>query len=63
MVIGAALRSRRRSRLPLEPGTADHVAMVILALVIAAFALFELLAYRYGAESRPGFVERAPHDV
>jgi hypothetical protein len=43
--------------------TADHVAMVILALVIAAFALFELLAYRYGAESRPGFVERAPHDV
>jgi hypothetical protein len=42
---------------------ADHVAMLILASVIAAFALFELLAYRYGAESRPGFVERARRDV
>jgi hypothetical protein len=31
---------------------------------ILAFALFELLAFRYGAESRPGFDERprrGPH--
>ena len=41
----------------------DHVAMLTLASIIAAFALFELLAYRYGAESRPGFVERARRDV
>jgi hypothetical protein len=39
------------------------VAMLTLVTVIAAFALFELLAYRYGAESRPGFVERARRDV
>jgi hypothetical protein len=41
----------------------DHVAMLTLASVIVAFAVFELLAYRYGAESRPGFVERAGRDV
>ncbi len=34
--------------------------MIILATSIAAFAAFEVLAYRYGAESRPDFVER-PH--
>jgi hypothetical protein len=33
----------------------DHVVMLLLASVLGAFALFELLAYRYGAESRPGF--------
>lgn len=26
--------------------------------LLAGFALFELLAYRHGAESRPGFDER-----
>ena len=26
--------------------------------LLAGFALFEVLAYRYGAESRPGFDER-----
>ena len=29
------------------------LAMFILASIIAAFALFEVLALRYGAESRP----------
>ena len=33
-------------------------SMVILASVITAFAAFEVLAYRYGAESRPVFDER-----
>jgi hypothetical protein len=32
--------------------------MLLLASAIAAFGLFELLAYRYGAETRPGFDER-----
>ncbi len=32
--------------------------MLILTSVIAAFAVFEVLAYRYGTESRPGFDER-----
>jgi hypothetical protein len=32
--------------------------MLVAASVISAFALFELLAYRYGAETRPGFDER-----
>ena len=32
--------------------------MLILASAIAAFGLFEVLAYRYGADSRPGFDER-----
>jgi len=31
--------------------------MVLISL-IAAFGLFEVLALRYGAESRPGFDER-----
>jgi hypothetical protein len=38
--------------------------MVILACIITAFGLFEVLAVRYGAESRPVFDERpvrAPH--
>ena len=35
-----------------------HAAMLILGLIFAGFAIFEVLAYRYGAESRPGFVER-----
>ena len=32
--------------------------MLILASAITAFGLFEVLAYRYGADSRPGFDER-----
>lgn len=32
--------------------------MLTLASILAGFALFEVLAYRYGAESRPGFDER-----
>lgn len=39
----------------------DHVGMLILALILTGFALFEALAYRYGAESRPGFDERREH--
>jgi hypothetical protein len=31
--------------------------MLILA-TLTAFGLFEVLAYRYGADSRPGFDER-----
>lgn len=32
--------------------------MLIFASLLVGFALFEVLAYRYGAESRPGFDER-----
>ena len=32
--------------------------MLLLASTITAFGLFELLAYRDGADSRPGFDER-----
>ena len=32
--------------------------MVLLASIITAFGLFELLAVRYGADSRPVFDER-----
>ncbi len=32
--------------------------MLILTSLIVAFGAFELLAYRYGTESRPGFDER-----
>jgi hypothetical protein len=32
--------------------------MLILTSSLAAFALFELLAHRFGAESRAGFDER-----
>jgi len=32
--------------------------MIIFTTVIAGFALFEVLALRHGAESRPGFDER-----
>jgi hypothetical protein len=32
--------------------------MITLASVIAAFGLFEVLAVRYGADSRPFFDER-----
>jgi len=32
--------------------------MLILTSLITAFAAFEVLAYRYGTESRPGFDER-----
>ena len=35
--------------------------MVIFTSLLAAFGLFEVLAYRYGAESRPGFDERPEH--
>jgi hypothetical protein len=29
--------------------------------ILAGFALFEVLAYRFGADSRPGFDERPEH--
>jgi hypothetical protein len=32
--------------------------MLIAATILAGFTLFEVLAFRYGAESRPGFDER-----
>ena len=31
---------------------------MLILTSLAGFALFEVLAYRYGAESRPGFDER-----
>ncbi len=34
---------------------------MLLITSLAAFGLFEMLAYRYGAESRPGFDERLEH--
>ena len=35
--------------------------MLTFVSIIAGFALFEALAFRYGAESRRGFDERAEH--
>ena len=32
--------------------------MVTLSLLLGGFALFEVLAFRHGADSRPGFDER-----
>lgn len=32
--------------------------MLTIILLLAGFAAFEALAYRHGAESRPGFDER-----
>jgi hypothetical protein len=32
--------------------------MITAISILTGFALFEVLAYRYGAESRPGFDER-----
>ena len=32
--------------------------MISAFSILAGFALLEVLAYRYGAESRPGFDER-----
>jgi hypothetical protein len=34
------------------------LAMVLFASIITAFGLFEVLAVRYGADSRPVFDER-----
>ena len=34
------------------------MSMLIFTTILAGFALFEVLAYRHGAESRPGFDER-----
>jgi hypothetical protein len=34
------------------------VGVVLLATVVGAVAVFELLAYRFGADSRPVFDER-----
>ncbi len=34
------------------------VDMIIFSTVIAGFVIFEVLALRHGAESRPGFDER-----
>jgi hypothetical protein len=36
--------------------------MFIAISLITAFAAFEVLALRYGAESRPGFDERPERD-
>ncbi len=36
--------------------------MTTFASLLAAFALFEVLALLYGAESRPGFDERPERD-
>ena len=38
--------------------------MLTFSSILAGFALFEVLAYRHGADSRPGFderLERGPH--
>lgn len=35
--------------------------MLITASILAGFALFEVLAYSHGAETRPGFDERPEH--
>ena len=32
--------------------------MITASSILVCFALFEVLAYRYGADSRPGFDER-----
>ena len=32
--------------------------MLTFSTILAGFALFEVLAYRHGADSRPGFDER-----
>jgi hypothetical protein len=37
--------------------------MVQLLIALAPFALLALLAWRHGAESRPGFDENRAHDV
>jgi len=37
--------------------------MLIAISLLAGFALFEVLAYRHGAESRPGFDERLTHET
>jgi hypothetical protein len=36
--------------------------MLLATSLIAAFGVFEVLAVRYGAESRPGFDERPERD-
>ena len=36
--------------------------MVLLTSIIAAFGIFEVLAVRYGADSRPVFDERPERD-
>jgi chromosome condensin MukBEF MukE localization factor len=38
------------------------LSMILIATAVAAFGIFEALAYRYGADSRPGFDER-PEDA
>jgi hypothetical protein len=35
---------------------------MLLAASLLAFGIFEVLALRYGAESRPGFVEHPGRD-
>ncbi len=37
--------------------------MVTFIALLAGFALFEVLAYRHGAESRPGFDERPERGI
>jgi hypothetical protein len=44
---------------------ADHVSMITLISILApivALVGLDVLAVRYGAESRPGFDERLMHD-
>jgi hypothetical protein len=36
---------------------------MLLATALLAFGIFEVLALRHGAESRPGFVERPERDL
>lgn len=36
--------------------------MLLFASALTAFGLFEVLAYRYGADTRPGFDERPERD-
>lgn len=35
--------------------------MITALSLLAGFTLFEVLAYRHGADSRPGFDERPEH--
>jgi hypothetical protein len=38
----------------------DHVLMITLIAIAAAWAAFGVLAVKYGTDSRPGFDERRP---
>ena len=39
-------------------------ALIVLGIVIAVVVIFDLLAFRYGADSRPGFgISRTPDRI